>query len=76
MEVKIGVLSVPREITLEVDLTVEEVEEELRKSLATDRGVFALTDVKGRRVVVPVAALGFIEFGGNEPRQVGFGGTL
>ncbi|MEV0587368.1 DUF3107 domain-containing protein [Nonomuraea sp. NPDC050310] len=76
MEIKIGVLSVPREIVVEVDLSADQVEEELRMALATDRGVFALTDVKGRRVIVPVASLGYIEIGEDEPRPVGFGGTL
>ncbi|MFI6500672.1 DUF3107 domain-containing protein [Nonomuraea typhae] len=76
MEVKIGVRSVHRELVIETDLTSEQVESEIRQALAAERGVFAITDVKGRRVVVPVAALGFIEIGEDEQRPVGFGGTL
>ncbi|WP_188192456.1 DUF3107 domain-containing protein [Nonomuraea sp. SYSU D8015] len=76
MEVKIGVRSVHRELVVETDLTAEQVEEEIRNALSVDRGVFAITDVKGRRVVVPVAALGFVEIGEDEARPVGFGGTL
>ena len=76
MEIKIGVRSVHREIVLESDQTVEEIEDELRNALAADRGVFSLTDVKGNRYVIPVAALGFVEIGQNESRSVGFGGTL
>ncbi|WP_248963688.1 DUF3107 domain-containing protein [Sphaerisporangium perillae] len=76
MEIKIGVRSVHREIIVETDLSTEEVEQELRNSLAADRGVFSVTDVKGRRVIVPVSALGFVEIGGDESRPVGFGGTL
>lgn len=76
MEVKIAVRSVLRELVVEVDLTAEEVEQELRNSLAADRGVFTLTDVKGRRVVVPVTSLGFVEIGEDESRVVGFGGTV
>lgn len=76
MEVKIGVRSVHRELVVETDLSAEEVENEIRNALAADRGVFALTDVKGRRVVVPVAALGFLEIGEDEARPVGFGGTM
>ncbi|MER7501881.1 DUF3107 domain-containing protein [Nonomuraea pusilla] len=77
MEVKIGVQSVHRELVVETDLNAEQVEEELRRALSMDRGgVFALTDVKGRRVVVPVSALGFVEIGEDESRPVGFGGTL
>jgi hypothetical protein len=74
MELKIGVRSVHREIVVETDLTAEEVETELRNALAAERGVFAITDSKGRRVIVPVASLGFIEIGEDEQRTVGFGG--
>ncbi|GAA0950334.1 DUF3107 domain-containing protein [Nonomuraea longicatena] len=76
MEIKIGVRSVHRELMVEIDLSAEELEEEIRKALAADRGVFAVTDVKGRRVIVPIASLGFIEIGEDESRPVGFGGTL
>ncbi|QYC44835.1 hypothetical protein Nocox_36405 [Nonomuraea coxensis DSM 45129] len=76
MEVKIGVRSVHRELVVETDLSAEQVEEEIRNALSVERGVFAITDVKGRRVVVPVASLGFIEIGEDASRPVGFGGTL
>jgi hypothetical protein len=77
MEIKIGVRSVHRELVVETDLSAEQVEEEIRNALAVDRGgVFALTDTKGRRVLVPVASLGFVEIGEDESRPVGFGGTM
>jgi 3-hydroxyacyl-CoA dehydrogenase len=76
MEIKIGVRSVHRELVAETDLTAEQVEEEIRNALSVERGVFALTDVKGRRIIVPIASLGFIEIGEDESRPVGFGGTL
>ncbi|MDH2429840.1 DUF3107 domain-containing protein [Sphaerisporangium sp. TRM90804] len=76
MELKIAVRSVHREIIVETDLSADQVEEELRKSLASDRGVFSITDVKGRRVIIPVKSLGFVEIGEDETRPVGFGGTL
>ncbi|MFD1543646.1 DUF3107 domain-containing protein [Nonomuraea guangzhouensis] len=76
MEVKIGVRSVHRELVVETELSSEQVEEEIRNALAADRGVFSITDVKGRRVIIPVASIGFIEIGEDESRPVGFGGTL
>ncbi|GAA3822859.1 DUF3107 domain-containing protein [Sphaerisporangium flaviroseum] len=76
MEVKIAVRSVHREIIVETEMSADDVEQELRNSLAADRGVFSLTDTKGRRVVVPVSALGFVEIGEDESRVIGFGGTL
>jgi hypothetical protein len=76
MEVKIAVRTVHRELILETDMSADEVETELRNALAAERGVFAITDTKGRRVIVPVSALGFIEIGEDEQRPIGFGGTL
>ncbi|MFI7617918.1 DUF3107 domain-containing protein [Nonomuraea terrae] len=76
MEVKIGVRSVHRELVVETDLSADQVEEQIREALAVNGGVFALTDTKGRRIVVPVASLGFVEIGEDEARPVGFGGTL
>ncbi|WP_285704104.1 DUF3107 domain-containing protein [Microtetraspora sp. NBRC 16547] len=76
MEVKIAVRSVHRELIVETDMSAEQIEEELRQALAADKGVFSLTDTNGRRVVVPVSALGFVEVGEDEQRTVGFGATL
>ncbi|MEU0520057.1 DUF3107 domain-containing protein [Streptosporangium sp. NPDC006007] len=76
MEIKIGVRSVHRELVVETDLSAEQVEDELGKALAADRGIFSITDGKGRRILVPITSLGFIEIGEEEARPVGFGGTL
>lgn len=76
MEIKIGVRSAHRELIIETELTAEEVETELRKALAAERGVFAITDIKGRRVIVPMSALGYVEIGDDEQRTIGFGGTI
>ncbi|MET8336690.1 DUF3107 domain-containing protein [Streptosporangium canum] len=76
MEIKIGVRSVHRELVVETDLSAEQVEEELGKALTADRGIFGISDSKGRRVLVPISSLGFIEIGEEEARPVGFGGTL
>ncbi|GAB2471436.1 DUF3107 domain-containing protein [Streptosporangium sandarakinum] len=76
MEIKIGVRSVHRELIVETDLTAEQIEEELHRALAPERGVFGITDTGGRKVLVPISSLGFIEIGEEESRPVGFGGTL
>ncbi|MEV6860885.1 DUF3107 domain-containing protein [Streptosporangium subroseum] len=78
MEIKIGVRSVHRELIVETDFSAEQVESELIKALATEggNGVFTITDVNGRKVLVPTASLGFIEIGEEEARPIGFGGTL
>ena len=71
MEVKIGKQSVPRELVLETESSEEEVESAL-KSVMADGGVFVLTDAKGGKVLVPAEKIAYVEFGGNEPRRVGF----
>lgn len=73
MEVKIGVRSVHRELVVETDLTPEQVEQALRDAVGERDSFFALTDVKGRRVIIPLSALGFVEIGEDEQRTVGFG---
>lgn len=76
MEIKIGVRSVHRELVVETDLTAEQLEGEISAALTSSSGVFTITDVNGRKLIVPVASLGFIEIGEEEARPVGFGGTL
>ncbi|MBB2913532.1 hypothetical protein FHS43_004836 [Streptosporangium becharense] len=76
MEIKIGVRSVHRELIVETDLTAEEIENALGAALSSNTGVFTIDDANGRRIIVPTASLGFIEIGEEEPRAVGFGGTL
>lgn len=70
MEVKIGVQHAPREITLESAQTPEEVEKLVVKALAGT--VLQLVDEKGRRVIVPVDKLAYVEIAEAQHRPVGF----
>ncbi len=72
MEVKIGIQSVPRELVVETESSAEEVEAALREAVANEAGVFVLADIKGGRVLVPAEKIAYLEFGGTEPRRVGF----
>ncbi len=72
MEVKIGVRHAPRELVLESNQTPDQVQAAVTEALATG-GVLSLVDDKGRRVLVPVAQLAFIEIGEGSNRRVGFG---
>jgi Protein of unknown function (DUF3107) len=72
VEVKIGVQNAAREIVLESTLSPEEVEKAVSAALAKD-GVLALTDDKGRRVVVPAGKIAYVEIGEQIERRVGFG---
>ena len=71
MEVKIGVQSAPRELIVETDSEAEDVEAALRAAIA-ESGVLVLVAAKGGTVLVPADKIAYLEFGGTEPRRVGF----
>lgn len=72
MQITIGVRNVTREITLETVQSAEDVLATVEKAV-TDGTTLVLADEKGRRVVVPAGALGYVELGEEETRRVGFG---
>lgn len=71
MEVKIGIQNVAREIVLDATGTEDEIENAVTSAL--DGGALVLTDDKGRRVMVPAGALGYVEVGEPTRGRVGFG---
>jgi Protein of unknown function (DUF3107) len=73
MEVKIGVQHAGRELVLESAQSPAEVEKLVSEALATDGGILTLVDEKGRRVIVPVERLAYVEIAESESRRVGFG---
>jgi Protein of unknown function (DUF3107) len=73
VEVKIGIQSVPRELVVETDTPIAEIERELAEVLRIDGALFTLAAEKGGKVLIPAAKIAYIEFSGNEPRRVGFG---
>lgn len=72
MEVKIGVQHAQREVTVEVTETAEAVEKLVGEAISAPDGVIALTDTKGRRVLIPGAKVAYVEIGTGAPGQVGF----
>lgn len=72
MEVTIGVQNLGREISVETDLSADEVASAVN-SAVTDGTVLTLNDSKGRRILVPAAVLGYVEIGTETQRKVGFG---
>ena len=72
MEVKIGVQFAPRELVVESAQTPAEVEKQVIEALASDTGALTLMDEKGRRVIVPVAKLAYVEIAEASARPVGF----
>jgi hypothetical protein len=76
VEVKIGVQYATRELVLESTLTPDELEKAITEAIRSDLGVLSLVDEKGRRVLVPVDKLTYIEIAEAEGRRVGFGAAM
>jgi hypothetical protein len=71
VEVKIGVQYAPRELVLESSQTPAEIEQIVTDAIAHD-GTLSLTDERGRRVIVPVNKVAYVEIAEASPRAVGF----
>ncbi len=73
MEVKIGVQNANRELVIDTELTGDDVEKSVALAVESGgSGVLSLTDTKGRRVLVPVDKLAYVEIGSPAAGQVGF----
>ncbi|MEE9965589.1 MAG: DUF3107 domain-containing protein [Propionicimonas sp.] len=72
MEIKIGIQEISRELTVETEATAAQVEKDLKQALASD-GLLALTDEKGRKVLVPADRIAYLDLGQEKSRPVGFG---
>lgn len=76
MEVKIGVKHVTRELVLESSQSPDEVAALVADAVSNKTsGALTLMDEKGRRVVVPIEALAYVEIAEAGPRRVGFGAS-
>ena len=73
MEVKIGVQHSPRELVIDSPKTPEEIAAEVSKAMSASKdGLLTLVDERGRRVVVPVDRIAYIEIAQPDQRRVGF----
>jgi hypothetical protein len=78
VEVKIGIQSIPRELIVDTDATIAEIERDLAAALsvAEGTGVFAISTRNGGRVLIPADKVAFIEFTTDQARRVGFGNIV
>lgn len=72
MEVKIGVQFAPRELVLDSAQTPAEVADAVTEAIASNSGALTLVDERGRRVIVPVTKLAYVEIAEAAARPVGF----
>lgn len=74
MEVRIGVVHSPKELTLELEGSPNDVTKALDDALKKEDSVLWLTDTKGRRVGVPAERVAYVEIETESgAKRVGFG---
>ena len=71
MEVKIGIQHASRELVVDTEDDAASVEKQITEAVSDD-GVLALTDTKGRRVIVPADRIAYVEIGTSTTGHVGF----
>ncbi len=72
VEVRIGITDSPRELTIELTNTADDIEATVARALHEGSHI-AFTDEKGRRLIVPATKVGFVEVSARSERKVGFG---
>ena len=73
MEVRIGVQHATRELVIDSAETTEAILATVTAAVIGEVTVLALTDERGRKVLVPSDKLAYVEIGEPESRRVGFG---
>ena len=73
MEVKIGVLHTPRELSVDTDMSTEDVEAAVEAAVSSSKpSSLVVTDTKGRKVIVPANLVAYVEIAPADVRRVGF----
>lgn len=72
MELRIGILHSPRELSFETNQTAADVEKALAEAAASDNGIARFTDDKDRVYLVNAEKIAFVEIGEESQRRVGF----
>jgi hypothetical protein len=74
MELRIGVVHTPKELNVELAGTADDLMNTINDALKDGAPIIWVTDVKGRRVGIPVGRIAYVEIdedGAN--KRVGFG---
>ena len=74
MELRIGVVHTPKELNVELAGTADDLMNTINDALKDGAPMIWVTDVKGRRVGIPVGRIAYVEIdedGAN--KRVGFG---
>ena len=74
MEIRIGIVNAPRELSFESAQSAEELTEQIQAGITSGTGILKLSDDKGRIYIVPTAGIAYVEVGTEESRRIGFVG--
>ncbi|AAT88810.1 conserved hypothetical protein [Leifsonia xyli subsp. xyli str. CTCB07] len=74
VEIRIGIVNAPRELSFESAQPAEELAEQVQAGIASGTGILRLTDDKGRVYLVPTDGIAYVEVGAEESRRIGFVG--
>lgn len=72
MDIKIGIQNIARDVVIDTTASADEIKQQLSEALGND-GVLTVSDAKGRTVIVPARAIGYVDLGQEQNRPVGFG---
>jgi len=72
VEIRIGILNAPRELTFETNESAADVAATVTSALDGPSAFLRLTDDKGTQYLVPTAGIGYVQIGSEESRRIGF----
>lgn len=72
MDIRIGIVNSPRELSFESSQSAAEIEKAVADALSTDAKYVKLSDDKGKVYIVPTVSFAYLEVGSEESRRIGF----
>jgi len=72
VDIRIGIVNSPRELSFESSQTAAQIEKTVADALGSDAKFIKLSDSKGHVYIVPVASFAYLEVGSEESRRIGF----
>ena len=73
MDIRIGIVNAPREVTVELDdgSTIDDIKSQIDAAVGSS-GLVWLTDKKGRQTGFPAEKIAYVEIGDSEDQRIGF----
>lgn len=72
MEIRIGIINSPRELSFESADTAADLQKRVAEAIESKSSHLALKGDDGRLYIVPTASLAYVEVGTEKTRRVGF----